>query len=232
MRKIGFIGAFDKIDFILYIAKILTEMGQKVLVVDGTVTQKARYIVPSIEKTKYYITTFEDIDVAVGLRSIEEIKSYLDIPESGQLPYDVVFIDTDSMGAVQSYDIKTCERIYFATSLDMYSIKKGVESLSMFSEKVVVNKIIFSRNFLKEEDEYLNYLSSGSNIVWNEEVLTMPYDCGDLTPVFENQRVSKIKFKNFSATYKDGLVFVVEQLMGKTKFQEIKKIFKKIEKGA
>ena len=58
MRKIGFIGAYDKIDFIIYIAKILVEMGQSVLVIDGTITQKARYIVPTIEPTTTYITEF------------------------------------------------------------------------------------------------------------------------------------------------------------------------------
>ena len=40
MKKIGFIGAYDKTDLILNIAKILTEAGRKVLVVDTTTTQK------------------------------------------------------------------------------------------------------------------------------------------------------------------------------------------------
>ena len=40
MKKIGFIGAYDKIDLILYIAKILTVLIQRVLVVDTTNIQK------------------------------------------------------------------------------------------------------------------------------------------------------------------------------------------------
>ena len=42
MRKVGFIGAFDKTDFILYIAKMLTMVQKKVLVIDTTITQKAK----------------------------------------------------------------------------------------------------------------------------------------------------------------------------------------------
>jgi hypothetical protein len=73
MKKIGFIGAYDKTDFILYVAKILVEMGQKVLIVDGTLTQKAKYIVPVIRPSKSYVTEFEGIDIAVGFKDIEEI---------------------------------------------------------------------------------------------------------------------------------------------------------------
>ena len=42
MKKIGFIGAYDKTDLIVYVAKILTTLDQKVLVIDATVNQKAR----------------------------------------------------------------------------------------------------------------------------------------------------------------------------------------------
>ena len=34
MKKIGFIGAYDKTDMILNIAKIMTTMGNRVLVID------------------------------------------------------------------------------------------------------------------------------------------------------------------------------------------------------
>ena len=40
MEKINFIGAYDKTDSIMYIAKILTEMKKKVIIVDATITQK------------------------------------------------------------------------------------------------------------------------------------------------------------------------------------------------
>lgn len=40
MEKIGFIGAYDKENLIMCVAKILTELGKKVMVIDSTVTQK------------------------------------------------------------------------------------------------------------------------------------------------------------------------------------------------
>ena len=80
MRKISFIGSYDKIDLILYIAKILVATDKKVLVIDSTVNQKAKYIVPVIKPTKAYVTDFENIDVAVGFKNLNEIKEYLGMP--------------------------------------------------------------------------------------------------------------------------------------------------------
>ena len=81
MKKIGFIGAYDKTDLILYVAKAAVEVGKTALVIDATVLQKARYIVPCIAPSKYYITEYEKIDVAVGFNNLDEIKKYLSVEE-------------------------------------------------------------------------------------------------------------------------------------------------------
>lgn len=67
MKKIGFIGAFDKTDLLIQVAKILTQAGRKTIVIDTTINQKAKYIVPVINPTKTYITEFEGFDVAVRI---------------------------------------------------------------------------------------------------------------------------------------------------------------------
>ena len=72
MEKIGFIGGFEKTDLILYVAKLLVETGKKVLVIDTTITQRARYIVPCITPSVYYITEYEGVDVAIRIRKFRE----------------------------------------------------------------------------------------------------------------------------------------------------------------
>ena len=74
MKKIGFIGAYDKTDVILSVAKVLAMANKKVLVIDDTITQKCKYVVPVINPTKSYVTTYENIDVAVGLDSFEKLR--------------------------------------------------------------------------------------------------------------------------------------------------------------
>lgn len=68
MKTIGFIGAYDKTDFIIYVAKVLAALDRKVLIIDNTLTQKARYVVPVINPTKAYVTEFEQVDVAVRIQ--------------------------------------------------------------------------------------------------------------------------------------------------------------------
>ncbi len=231
MRKIGFIGAYDKTDFLLYISKILVELGQKVLVVDGTIMQKARYIVPTIEPSRTYVTEFEGIDIAVGLKTIEDIKGYLGIPLAEELPYDIVLIDTDTAGSVMNFNIENSEKIYFTTSFDMYSIRRGIESISGIQSNVLATKVMFTKQATKEENDYLNFLAKDSNITWNNEMIFLPFELGDQTVIYKNQRVAKIKLKGLTNQYKEGLLYIVGDIIGQENYPLIKKAFKKVEKG-
>lgn len=231
MKKIGFIGAYDKTDFILYIAKILAEMDQKVLLIDGTLTQKAKYIVPAIKPSKTYITEFEGIDIAVGFDNFEEIKQYLAMPTTIDLNYDIALIDLDTQKAVKEFQLETFEKNYFVTSFDMYSIKRGLESIAGLTTPVNAKKVLFSKEALKEEDDYLNFLSLGSKIVWKQEKIYLPFEVGDQTVIYTNQRVSKIKFKKLSMQYKEGLLYVAGEILGEGSYNALRKTFKKIEKG-
>ena len=132
---------------------------------------------------------------------------------------------------VENYEMETCEKIYFATSFDMYSIKRGIESISGIATTVNATKVLFSRNANKAENEYLNYLSSESNIQWNDEIIYMPFELGDQTVIYKNQRVSKIKLRGLTNQYKEGLLYITNQIMGEENFQTLRKVFKKVEKG-
>ena len=129
MKKIGFIGAYDKIDLIIYVAKILTVLGKKVLVIDATTNQKARYVIPAINPTIKYVTEYEEIDIAVGFSDTEDIKRYLGLAEGQGLEYDFVLIDTDNSKGFENYNLEEAQRNYFVTSFDAYSLKKDLKYL-------------------------------------------------------------------------------------------------------
>ena len=179
MRKISFIGCFDKIDLILYVAKILVAMDKKVLVVDSTINQKAKYIVPVIKPTKAYVTEFEEIDVAVGFDNLNEIKEYLGIPIHAELPYDIALLDIDSYKGIVNFEINNEDKNYFVTGFDLYSLKRGLEILSGLTEILNLTKVLFSKTASKEDDNYLNYLALGYKIEWGEEIIYFPFEVGD-----------------------------------------------------
>ena len=119
MKKIGFIGAYDKTNVILSVAKVLTMANRKVLVLDNTITQKCKYVVPVINPTKSYITTYEDIDVAVGFENFENIRQYMGLDENENFNYDYILVDVDSFEGIQKFGLQSADKAYFVTSYDM-----------------------------------------------------------------------------------------------------------------
>ena len=231
MKKVGFIGAFDKTDMIINIAKILTVLKNRVIVIDSTINQKAKYVVPVINPTVTYITEYEEIDIAVGFKNIEEIKQYLGITNDEDIPYDIMLIDADTQERIEEFNLLEANKNFFVTSFDLYSLKKGLEILSGLKQPINLTKILFSKEMLKEEDDYLNYLSLEYKVVWNEYRIYFPIENGDRLVLVENQRVAKIKFKKLSAQYKDGLVFVTQEILKDMSESNIRRTIKTIERG-
>ena len=206
-------------------------LGKKVLVIDSTVNQKARYVVPVINPTVKYITEFEEIDIAVGFDNFEEIKQYLSISDGGNLDYDFVLIDVDSEKGFNEYGMSDSQKNYFVTSFDAYSLKKGLEIFVGLKKAISLSKILYSKEVLKEEDDYLNFLSLGYKIIWSEYRIYFPIENGDLSVIYENQRVSKIKFKKLSVQYKDSLAYIAEEILANVSENSIRRAIKMIEKG-
>lgn len=231
MKKIGFIGAYDKIDLIIYVAKILTTLDKKVLVIDATTNQKARYVIPAINPTIKYVTEYEEIDIAVGFSNMEDIKRYLGLTEGQDLEYDFVFIDTDNPKGFENYSLEEAQRNYFVTSFDAYSLKKGLEVFVGLSRVISLTKVLFSRTMDKEEDDYLNFLSLGYKVAWNEQRLYFPFENGDLSVIHENQKVAKVKFKRLSVAYKDSLGYLADEILGNENSSATRRAIKIIERG-
>ncbi len=231
MKKIGFIGAYDKIDLILYIAKLLRAMGKKIMIIDATILQKAKYIVPVVNPTTSYVTEFEEMDVAVGFKDMDSIKEYLGMPLHAEFEYDYILYDIDSPSAFERFNIMDANKKYFVTSFDLYSLKRGLEILAGLRESIQITKVLFSKNATKEEDEYLNYLALGYKISWSEERIYFPFDTNDQSVLMENQRVSKVKLKKISTQYKESLMYITEDILEGQETNDLRKVFKQLERG-
>lgn len=229
MEKVGFIGAFDKIDFIIYVAKMLTLANKKVLIADTTMLQKARYVVPNINPTVSYITEYENIDVAVGFYCLDDIMDYLAKNNEQEFEYDYVLVDIDSDDVIEGFGINSSTKNYFVTSFDAYSIKRGLEALVDLREPLPLTKIIFAKEMLKSENDYLDYLALGYKIMWNEYKIYFPLEQGDQSAIIDNQRVSKIKFGNLTSQYKDSLTFIAEDILQEVNSNKFKRLIKNLE---
>lgn len=225
MKKVAFIGSYDKADMIIYIAKILTNMGSKVLVIDSTVMQKTRYIVPTMKALKQYITTFENVDVAIGFENISQIKEYKS-QTSEEFDYDYVLIDIDSYRGYVYYQIKPEDKKYFVTSFDLYSLRRGLQVFKKIEEPIDVTRVTFTKDMDPKEEKYFEFISKGLKIKWNKIVLYFPFDFTDQNAIFINQRSGRIQLKGLSPEYIDGITFMVEEISGEKNQGKIKKAVK------
>lgn len=228
MKKIGFIGAYDKTDIILSVAKVLAMSNKKVLILDNTITQKCKYIVPVINPTKSYVTTYEDIDIAVGFENLEKLRQYLGLEEEQNMEYDVFIIDVDSFEGFSTLGLQSADKNYFVTSFDSYSLKKGIEILTQLGIPTHITGIFFSKDMLKEEENYFEYLSLGTKTIWNEQKIYFPLENGDFPAIMENQRISKVKFSNLSNEYKENIKFLANDICPEIGQKTIRNIIKEL----
>ncbi len=225
MKKIGFIGAYDKTDLLIYIAKLLVENDVKVLIVDATTLQKTRYTVPCIMPSRKYITTYEDMDIAIGFENLQEIMNYAGTQDFN---YDIMLLDIDNRKAFEDFEMYTSDKNYFVTAFDNYSIKKGLETVGQSEEKMLMTKILFSKNMDRDEDEYLNFLSFYYAVKWSKEKIYFPFEAGDSSVIVQNQRNARISFKELSMQYKEGILEIISQIAPEIRLGDVKKMLKNI----
>lgn len=228
MNKIGFIGVYDKTDLILCIAKILKMTGKKILVVDATITQKSKYVVPVINPTVSYITEFEEIDVAIGFDNFEEIRKYIGLEDNEDFEYDYVLIDIDTFDKIIDFQLTNADKLFYTTSFDAYSLKKGIDILNQLKDPLKMTKIFYSKEMLKEEEEYFDYLALGAKVEWNEDKIYFLLENGDQAAIIENQRLEKIKFKNLSNEYRENVIYLVNKIDDKIGERTIRGIIKNL----
>lgn len=166
-----------------------------------------------------------------GFKSFDDIKQYLGL-DNKPLDYDVALVDIDTPEVAESFEVEKNYKNCFVTAFDLYSLKKGIEILKVFKKPVKVTKVLFSKNLLKEENEYLDYLSLGYKISWESEILSFPIELGTYSVMIENQIISRIKIKKLSDHYKNSLAYFVSMIFDEDiTAQEAKKIIKMMEKA-
>ena len=107
-------------------------------------------------------------------------------------------------------------------------MKKGAEILSQLGVPVRVTRIFYTKDMLREEEEYFEYLTLGTKAIWNEEKLYFILENGDIPAIMENQRILKIKLRNLSNEYKKNIEFLVNDIDKEIGGKTIKSIIKEL----
>lgn len=237
MRQIAFIGGFDKFDLILYTAIIINNQSKaKCLIVDSTIQEKSRYIVPTMENINYikekYVTTFQGIDVAVGFKTKDELTSYgilnNEMMEDGSTKenYDYIFLDIDEAKTLDSFNMGEKDLIFLTTAFDLYSLNKAFSVLDNTNCKLPVQKILFGKKITNSHITYMETVTGNRNINWGKYNIEFPYENGDWSIIQENQRENRLSISKFSSKFKSGLSALVRLISDENFFEVAKTVYK------
>lgn len=228
MKYIGFIGGYDKLNLIIHIAKMIEITNKRVLIVDSTIEQKSKYTIPAINPTLSYVTNYENMDIATGFYDFEEIMRYLGIR---QLEYDYILVDCDNMDAFEGFKLSQAYKNYFVTSLSVFSVRKGLNILANIKQPIKLTKVIFSKELSEIDSEYLDYLSLGYKISWDDYKVFFPFESGDETAMIENEKLNRIRYKNLSEQYRTSLQYIAEEILGDEEVPVLMRALKNYDKG-
>lgn len=238
MKVVNFIGYSDKTEIMLYVAKIVQSFGNNVLFIDSFTTQKCRYIIPTIEEDKEkYITTFEDIDIAIGFESKKEIIDYLNSYEEDFNSYDYVFIDTNSEEMCEDFEVINANNTFCITTYDRCDVVKTVlliEKLQEYKqdyiEKININRIYWYTLLGSADSKYVDNDFKQLGVQWDKKDIYIPLDENDRTILIQNQYAVKMKFKELSKDFKKALIDIASVIMPEQTNAKITKNFKSIER--
>lgn len=225
MEQISFIGANDKKDLLLNVGNVMSKLNKRVLIVDATLMQRLRYIVPRISSNPTYVSEYNGVDVALGFMNLMSIANYLGRPN---LDYDYVFIDTDNPQTLNSFMATNSKINFLVTSYDEFELQKILEILSTLRNPVQLTKLIISADLNNKHEEYLNHLLENFQIAWNENKVQFTDSEEDRKATLINQLTKQITFKGYTSTYKDSLEYLTSLILeGVVEQAQIRRVIRK-----
>ncbi len=225
MEQIGFVGVNDKKDLLLNIAKILSKLNKSVLLVDATIMQRLRYIVPRVASTPTYVSEYDGVDVALGFMNLGQICQYLG---TQTLNYDIVIIDTDNPQTFTSFALPNSRKIFYSTSYDEYELQRSLEILGVLRTPIELTKVIISSDLNNKHDEYLNHLLESFQVKWNSNIVQFPDSDRDRNANLSNQLIKQIDIRPYTNLYKECLEYLMSLMMeGIIEQSEIRKIIRR-----
>ena len=93
-----------------------------------------------------------------------------------------------------------------------------------------MTKVIYAREMSESDNYYLEYLTLGYKVIWEDKIINFPYETQDLEAMIENQKNSKVSLRRLTPLYKDNLEYMMLDMFPEIKSMQIKNILRNLEK--
>ncbi len=237
MKVIGFIGYVDKTDFLITVSKMLTICNKKVLMFDGTLEQKLRYMMPSIENIMQpHITNFDGLYGAVNFKSLGHFEKYTTERNINIDEYDYMIVDIDNPQSYQEFRKRGFDKMYFFFEHSPVSIAKNMDLLkAMFNfklpeQEIKMTKVIYKLYLTRASETYFESKFNEYDVKWENEPFEVPEDQMDKIASIENNFAGSIEFKKFTSGFKVAAMELTAQLLGENQIGFVKKTVKEYER--
>lgn len=228
MKQVGFIGSYDKKDLLLYIGRVLTNIGRKVLIIDATMMQRMRYIVQNTSRNKSmtFVSEYLGIDVAVGFMNLGQIAAYF---KTNNLPYDLIMIDSDNPQTYTTFMIPAMKNVFLVTSFDQAEINRTIEMLKVVKHPESITTVAMSADLSSSQEKALLHKLKEMNLKISKHKVQFADTNVDRKAILHNQLVRELRMKNHTNTFRDSLEYVTSLVADELAQQsEIRKEIKKM----
>ena len=237
MKVIGFIGYVDKTDFIIAVSKMLTICNKKVLIFDGTLEQRLRYMMPSIENIMQpHITNFDGLYGAVNFKTLEQLEQYADQRSCNIDEFDYMFVDVDNPQTYEAFRKRGYDEQFFvfehspvaiAKNLDLL---KGIFEYKLPEQEIKMSKIIFKLYLQRASEGYFESKFNEYDVKWVNEPIEIPQDLSDKVASIENNFASVIETKKYSNGLRNAAMELAAHFLGEGQLLFVKKAVKEYER--
>ena len=234
MQKIiGMVGYVNKTELIINLAKVLRLAGKSVLVIDGTIEERMRYSVPAFNNSdKEYLTNYDDVDYALGFRSIEAIKEYICKKTSNADSYDIILIDIDNVKAYEDFYKENFTRTFFFIEYLNISIGKNEELLKAstshenLERKPVLTQVVYKQYVTRASEKYFINKILEYPVEWNEMSYELPYMDQDKIADIETEQSGYVDLNRHTKQFINMVTDMASDIIGDVQASDIRKIIK------
>lgn len=234
MQVIGMVGYMDKYDFLINIAKVINTMDKAVLVVDATLDQKLKNIVPAMDGVgRSYVTQYNDIDFALGFDSMHDIENYMIDQRINISLYDYILVDVDSPKAYEFFRTRGIDKTYFFIDTNVLSIAKNKEIIKAIrvytsqEDSIKITKVLYRAYMSRAAENYFETQINDYNIKWEEPEYEIQLEEQDKLVDIDSQFSGLIDVKKHTKQYINLLGGMASQILEDVSAKEVIKAIKR-----
>ncbi|MBO2943029.1 hypothetical protein JJQ72_03420 [Paenibacillus sp. F411] len=232
MKTWIFAGVSEKNDFLLYMAKVLSCSGYRVLLVDGTFQHNYAHHIGAAGQDQG-IYEFSGFDVACYFRHGEDLMTWLN--HSEEEAYDYWLWDVGSLDYILDHRWKEADACVWCSSFSLTNLLSDQRWLNELSRSSAwSSEIAFHQLYLnviedRTADSYITSIMSQVSVHWLADPIRIPWDETAAALKIDNEHTSRLRIKPLSRRYKRALAQFIQRLSD-MEDHHIHKAFKQAER--